>query len=57
MCTTQMATEMRLGHEIAEEEVVRVQEYSQHQVEERDERYLKCVCVCWVLAVLAVSAV
>ncbi|KAF5840506.1 hypothetical protein DUNSADRAFT_16447, partial [Dunaliella salina] len=37
----QMDTEMRLGHEIAEEEVGRIQEYSQNQVEERDERYMR----------------
>jgi hypothetical protein len=36
-----MTTEMRLGHEIAEEEVGRIQDYSQIQVEERDERYLR----------------
>eukprot|EP00967_Tisochrysis_lutea_P042906 scaffold51682_cov20-Tisochrysis_lutea.AAC.1 len=41
-----MDTEMRLGHEIAEEEVGRIQEYSQNQVEERDERYMRCAGCC-----------
>ena len=45
----QMDTEMCLGSEMAEEEVNRIQDYSQGLVEERDERYLKyvwCQCPC-----------